>query len=105
MKHIAIDFHIVKDQFAKKELCVVHVHTFYQLPDSLTKPLTRASFTSHHSKLGVLDRTPILRGHEMKEKNPSSQHIQQVDIQQEDLLPYCNSLYIFGIYSTEIHNP
>ena len=72
MKHIAINFHIVKYQVAKKELRVVHVHTSYQLVDFLTKPLTRTSFTSHHSKLGVLDGTPILRGHEMKEKNPSN---------------------------------
>ena len=44
MKHIIINFHFIRDQVAKKELCVAHVHTSDQLIDSLTKPLTCATF-------------------------------------------------------------
>ena len=63
MKHIAIDFHYIRDQVAKKELCVTHVHASNQLADSLTKPLCRNSFTKQRFKIGVLDGQSILRGH------------------------------------------
>ena len=41
MKHIAIDFHFVRDQVSKKLLRVSHIHTCDQLADFLTKPLPR----------------------------------------------------------------
>lgn len=41
MKHVAIDFHFVHDQVSNNKLCVAHVHTVYQLVDSLTKPHAR----------------------------------------------------------------
>ena len=40
MKHIAIDFHFVSDQISRNHLRVSHIHTAYQLVDSLTKPLS-----------------------------------------------------------------
>ena len=63
MKHIAIDFHFVRDQVAKNQLRVAHVHIANQLADSLTKPLSRQLVFRHHYKIGVHSRTPILRGH------------------------------------------
>ncbi|CAH9114633.1 unnamed protein product [Cuscuta europaea] len=63
MKHVAIDFHFVREQIQKGQLRVTHVHTQDQLADSLTKPLARQLFQSHRSKLGILPRPPRLRGH------------------------------------------
>ena len=64
MKHIAIDFHFVRDQVLLNRLRVSHVHTSDQLADSLTKALNRKSFLSHRSKIGVHDGSSILRGHD-----------------------------------------
>ena len=64
MKHIAIDFHFVRDQVASGRLCVSHVHTSDQLADSLTKPLPRLHFLTHRTKIGVLRGQSILRGHD-----------------------------------------
>ncbi|KAK1567230.1 hypothetical protein Q3G72_009608 [Acer saccharum] len=55
MKHVAIDFFFVRDQVARQQLRVYHVHTNDQLADSLTKPLSRRQFTDHRSKIGILD--------------------------------------------------
>ncbi|MCI68220.1 cysteine-rich RLK (receptor-like protein kinase) 8, partial [Trifolium medium] len=62
MKHIAIDYHFVRDLVAAKKLQVSHVPTSHQLADLLTKPL---SSTRHHflkDKIGVIEDTAILRG-------------------------------------------
>ncbi|TXG71321.1 hypothetical protein EZV62_006256 [Acer yangbiense] len=64
MKHIAIDFHFVRDQVEKKRLRVTHVHTGDQLADSLTKSLPRKHFQTHRSKIGIVDGRSILRGHD-----------------------------------------
>lgn len=64
MKHISIDFHFVRDQVAKNELRVAHVHFADQLADSLTKPLSHQTFLRHRYKIGVHCGTPILRGHD-----------------------------------------
>ncbi|KAK3007322.1 hypothetical protein RJ639_016738 [Escallonia herrerae] len=45
MKHIAIDFHFVRDQVQRKEVEVKHLHSADQVADVLTKPLPRASFS------------------------------------------------------------
>ena len=65
MKHIAVDFHFVRDQIFKKLLRVTHVYTSDQLATSLTKPLARALFQSHRSKLNILPNSLRLRGHDM----------------------------------------
>lgn len=64
MKHIAVDFHFVRDQVATGCLHVFHVYTSDQLVDSLTKPLLRFHFLTHRSKIGVLNGPSILWGHD-----------------------------------------
>jgi hypothetical protein len=62
MKHVAIDYHFVRDLVVAKKLQVSHVPTSLQLADLLTKPL---SSTRHHflkDKIGVIEDTSILRG-------------------------------------------
>lgn len=41
MKHIAIDFHFVREQVHQKAIVVQHVHSADQVADTLTKPLPR----------------------------------------------------------------
>ncbi|XP_070015851.1 uncharacterized protein [Nicotiana sylvestris] len=59
MKHIAIDFHFVREQVQNKEIEVQHLHSANQVADILTKPLPRASFVKQFSKLGVVDTTNL----------------------------------------------
>ena len=70
MKHIAIDFHFVRDKVTSGELRVSHVSTKDQLADALTKPMSRQRLLYLRSKIGVSDGTTILRGH--IRDNPSS---------------------------------
>ncbi|KAH0720344.1 hypothetical protein KY284_005374 [Solanum tuberosum] len=58
MKHIAIDFHFVRDQVQHKEVEVKHLHVV----DVLTKPLMRASFSRMLDNLGIVDVNTNLRG-------------------------------------------
>ncbi|KAL3509708.1 hypothetical protein ACH5RR_029109 [Cinchona calisaya] len=53
MKHIAVDFHFVRDQVRNKQVTVKHIHAVDQHAGSLTKALPKAAF--HHTlhKLGV----------------------------------------------------
>ncbi|KAG7564770.1 Integrase catalytic core [Arabidopsis suecica] len=62
MKHIAMDYHFIRNQVQAGELRVVHVSTKDQLADALTKPLSRATFTNLSSKIGVTQSPSILRG-------------------------------------------
>lgn len=62
MKHIALDYHFVREKVAAGELKVLHVNSKDQLTDVLTKSLTRARFLSFRTKIGVSDRSSILRG-------------------------------------------
>lgn len=62
MKHVAIDFHFVREQVERKQLEVAHLHAADQVADLLTKPLPRALFSNHFSKLGVVDLNANLRG-------------------------------------------
>ena len=64
IKHIAIDFHFIRDQVSKKLLCISHVHTNNQLAGSLTKAFPRKEFHRHRSKIGVYDRHSLLWGHD-----------------------------------------
>ena len=67
MKHIALDYHFVRDKVATGSLCVSHVSTQDQHPDILTKPLAKQRFFLLRSKIGVSDGATVLRGHIRKE--------------------------------------
>lgn len=58
MKHIAIDYHLVRGQVTRGALRVCHVNTKDQLADALTKPLSRARFLELRNKIGVTQDTP-----------------------------------------------
>ena len=53
MKHLAIDYHFVRDLVQSSELCVVHVFAGDQLTDALTKPLSRSRLFSLCNKTDV----------------------------------------------------
>ena len=63
MKHLAIDYHFVRDIVAKGELKVSHVPSSYQLADLLTKSLSRPPHEFLITKIGVVDSSSILQGH------------------------------------------
>ncbi|BBH07832.1 transposable element gene [Prunus dulcis] len=58
MKHVAVDFHFIRDQVQNGVLRVAHVSSADQLADALTKPLHRARFLDLKSKIGLLSRAP-----------------------------------------------
>ncbi|XP_019089068.1 PREDICTED: uncharacterized protein LOC109127923 [Camelina sativa] len=62
MKHIALDYHFIRDQVQSGVVRVVHVNTKDQLADALTKPLSRPTFTLLTNKIGVTPSPSILRG-------------------------------------------
>ena len=62
MKHIAIDYHFVRDQVFKGLLRVFNISTKDQLADALTKPLSSQRFDYLRSKIDILDRSSILKG-------------------------------------------
>lgn len=62
MKHVALDYHFVREKVADGSLKVLHINSADQLADALTKPLSRNSFVRLRSKIGVSDGSSILRG-------------------------------------------
>ena len=56
MKHVAIDFHFIRDQVQSGNLRVAHVSSKDQLADALTKPLSRQLFQSLKDKIGLASR-------------------------------------------------
>ena len=62
MKHLAIDFHYIREKVQKGTLCVTHISGDDQLVDALTKPLLRPRFHHLLSKIGLIHRPSILRG-------------------------------------------
>uniref|UniRef100_A0A2N9I718 Integrase catalytic domain-containing protein n=1 Tax=Fagus sylvatica TaxID=28930 RepID=A0A2N9I718_FAGSY len=58
MKHVAIDYHFIRDQVQNGILRVAHVSSADQLADALTKPLHRIRFQDLKSKIGLLSRAP-----------------------------------------------
>lgn len=53
MKHLALDYHFIRNQVQTNKLRVSHVSTKDQLADGLTKPLSRQRFTLLRDKIGV----------------------------------------------------
>nr|KAJ0213981.1 hypothetical protein LSAT_V11C400194770 [Lactuca sativa] len=62
MKHVALDYHYVREKVQDGSLVVQHVNSFDKLADALTKPLSRGPFQRLRSKIGVSDGSSILRG-------------------------------------------
>ncbi|KAJ9546464.1 hypothetical protein OSB04_019007 [Centaurea solstitialis] len=62
MKHVALDYHFVREQVSAGLLRVLHISSQDQPADMLTKPLPKAPFLRNRSKIGVSDGSSILRG-------------------------------------------
>lgn len=58
MKHVAIDFHFIRDQVQSGTLRVAHVFSTDQLADILTKSLPRSRFLFLRDKIGLSCRVP-----------------------------------------------
>ena len=58
MKHLALDYHFVRQQVQAKKLRVTHISSVDQLADALTKPLARSRFETLTSKIGLCKRRP-----------------------------------------------
>ncbi|KAL1221166.1 Retrovirus-related Pol polyprotein from transposon RE2 [Cardamine amara subsp. amara] len=58
MKHLALDYHFIRDLIQSGELRVTHVSTKDQLADALTKPLPRPRFRELMIKIGVTNAPP-----------------------------------------------
>ena len=58
MKHLAIDYHFVRDLMQSSSLRVVHVSSGDQLADALTKSLPRPCLLHICNKIGVSSCTP-----------------------------------------------
>ncbi|XP_012834033.1 PREDICTED: uncharacterized protein LOC105954895 [Erythranthe guttata] len=77
MKHIAIDFHFVREQVTAKRLRVFHIHTYDQLVDSLIKLLARTQLLNHRNKIGVLNGQSISRGHDKIGKSTGNETLKE----------------------------
>ncbi|KAJ9552201.1 hypothetical protein OSB04_016246 [Centaurea solstitialis] len=62
MKHLALDFHFVREKVQTGSLRVTHISGDDQLADVLTKPLLRPRLQLLVSKIGLTDSSSILRG-------------------------------------------
>ena len=58
MKHLAIDYHLVRDLVQLSKLHVVHVFAGDQLANAITKPLSQSCIVSICNKIGVIFGTP-----------------------------------------------
>lgn len=62
MKHLALDYHFVRQQVQAGKLKVSYISTKDQLADAMTKPLSPQRFLFLRNKIGVSDGSSILRG-------------------------------------------
>jgi hypothetical protein len=69
-KHIAIDYHFVREKVALGSLLTRFVPSSLQIADLFTKPLSRAVFDGLKTKLGLWDTpTPSLKGDKEADKS------------------------------------
>ena len=64
MKHVALDYHFIREQVQNGLLRVSHISVANQLANSLNKPLARPHFDSLKAKIGLAPWSSILRGHD-----------------------------------------
>ncbi|KAK1408451.1 hypothetical protein QVD17_40235 [Tagetes erecta] len=62
MKHLALDFHFVREKVKDGTVRVTHISGDDQLADALTKPLPKPRHLNLMSKIGLLSKSSILRG-------------------------------------------
>ncbi|CAL1355122.1 unnamed protein product [Linum trigynum] len=62
MKHLALDYHFVRQLVHAGRLRVCYIPTAHQLADALTKPLSTTRFLLLRSKIGIVDTSSVLRG-------------------------------------------
>nr|GEY47213.1 hypothetical protein [Tanacetum cinerariifolium] len=62
MKHLALDYHFVRERVTTRSLHVLRINSKDQLADMSTKPLGRGSFIHFRSKIRVSDGSFIIRG-------------------------------------------
>ena len=58
MKHLALDYHFVRNHVQAGHMCVSHVTSADQLADALTKPLVRAKHQTLCNKIGLAQARP-----------------------------------------------
>ena len=58
MKHLALDYHFVRQQVQSRTVRVTHVSSHDQLADIMTKPLSRARFNDLAIKIGITSGAP-----------------------------------------------
>lgn len=64
MKHVALDYHCIREQVQNGLLCVFHIYASDQLIDALTKPLAHPQFDLLKINIGLAPWPSILRGHD-----------------------------------------
>ena len=62
MKHVALDYHFVREKVEAGLIRVYHISTKDQPVDTHTKPLSRGPFQKFRTKIGVSNGAWILRG-------------------------------------------
>ena len=58
MKHVAIDYHFIRDQVQSGALRATHISLPNQLADALIKPLPRSRFQELWVKIGISSEAP-----------------------------------------------
>jgi hypothetical protein len=72
-KHIAIDYHFIREKVIAGDLRLRYLPTAQQIADVFTKPLSKVSFSSFRHKLGVHPLSlPTLRGGVKNQNNSTS---------------------------------